>query len=207
MNTHRTTALLAAVVLGLTPALAACGGDEGSADAGTVPDSAEFNDADVAFATDMIPHHAQALMMVDMAAGHDLSPQVTALTDQIRAAQTPEIEQMTDWLEDWDQPVPETPRDHANAGHGAMGDLDDMGSMGDMPGMMSGDELEDLSSARGDAFEEMWLEAMIAHHEGAIEMAKEEVADGEYADAVALAEDIASSQQQEIDEMEKLLGE
>jgi uncharacterized protein (DUF305 family) len=206
MSTHRTTALLAAAVLGLAPTLAACGGDEGSADQGTVPESAEFNDADVDFATGMIPHHAQALMMVDMASTHDLSPEVTALTEQIRAAQTPEIEQMTDWLEDWDQPVPETPRDHANAGHG-MGDMGDMGSMGDMPGMMSGEELDELSSARGDAFEEMWLEAMIAHHEGAIEMADEEIADGEYADAVALAEDIASSQQQEIDEMEKLLGE
>jgi len=199
MNTHRTTALLAAVVLGLTPTLAGCGGDEGSAEESTVPESAEFNDADVDFATEMIPHHAQALMMVDMTAGHRLSPEVTALTEEIRAAQAPAIEQMSDWLVSWDRPVPETPRDHANAGHGS-GDMAGM----EIPGM-SHEMLEDLESARGQEFEQMWLQAMIDHHEGAVEMAEQEAADGEYADAVSLAEDIASSQQQEIDRMERLL--
>ena len=201
MRTHRTTALLAAVVMTASTTLTACG-DDGSTEEGTVPESAEFNDADVDFASEMIPHHAQALMMVDMATGHELSPQLTTLTEEIRAAQTPEIEQMTDWLESWDQPVPATPRDHANAGHGS----GDMSMFEDMPGMMSDDQLHELESAQGAAFEQMWLEAMIKHHRGAVEMAEQEVDDGEYAEAVSLAEDIASSQRQEIARMERLLG-
>ena len=80
-----------------------------------------------------------------------------------------------------------------------------MGDM-DMPGMATEEEMGALGEASGGAFEEMWLQMMIEHHEGAIEMAEEEVADGEFPDAVALAEDIAQAQAAEIDQMEKLLG-
>lgn len=178
--------------------LASCGGDETSTDT-TSDSAAEFNDADVEFATGMIQHHAQALVMVDLAMGKELDPRVTALTEQIRAAQAPEIELMADWLTDWDQPVPETMRDHANAHGGHMEDSD-------MPGMMSAEELDDLAAASGPAFQEMWLEMMVEHHEGAVEMAEDEVSEGEYADAVELAEDIIESQTAEIEQMEQMLG-
>lgn len=176
--------------------LASCGSeDEPAADAGS---GAEFNDADVAFATAMIPHHAQALVMVDMTMGKDLDPELAALTEQIRAAQTPEIETMTDWLTDWDQPVPETARDHANS-HDDM----DMGDS-DMPGMMSGEELDELEAASGPEFEAMWLEMMTEHHEGAVEMAETEIEDGKFPDAIALAEEIVEGQTAEIEQMEQL---
>jgi uncharacterized protein (DUF305 family) len=101
---------------------------------------------------------------------------------------------MTGGLEARSQPVRETQRDHANAEeHGS----DDSG--------MSMD-LDALESAHGEEFEQAWLEAMIEHHRGAVEMAEQEVADGEDADAVALAKDIAAAQQQEINQMERLLG-
>jgi uncharacterized protein (DUF305 family) len=196
--------------------LAACGDDGDTQDADatqTATNGDVFNDADLDFATAMIPHHAQALAMVDMTRGRELSPQVQRLTEDIQAAQVAEIERMVDWLTGWDQPVPETMRDHANAedpdgmgGH----DMDDpdgddrTGSA--MPGMMSDEELADLGAAHGREFEDMWLAMMIEHHEGAIEMAKDEQADGVYRPALDLAKSIATSQQAEIDQMRELLA-
>ncbi len=184
-----------------------CGDDASTADAQAAQTAANgdvFNAADVSFATEMIPHHAQALVMVDMTDGRDLSSEIRELTADIRAAQGPEIEQMVDWLTQWDKPVPETMRDHTNAeNHGMGGDFADSQ---DMPGMMSDEEMDDLEAARGHDFEAMWLEMMIEHHEGAIEMAEDEQADGIFGPAKALAESIETSQQAEIDLMKQLLG-
>jgi uncharacterized protein (DUF305 family) len=66
--------------------------------------------------------------------------------------------------------------------------------------------LDELGDARGHEFETMWLEMMVEHHEGAIEMAQDELADGVFQPAKDLAEGIATSQQAEIDLMNKLLG-
>ncbi|TNM37661.1 DUF305 domain-containing protein [Nocardioides albidus] len=199
MRKTLTAALLAASLL----TLAACGNDGGhdGHNGSNIPVSEEFNQADVDFATDMIQHHAQALSMVDLTDGRDLSPELAALAEQIRMAQGPEIETMVDWLNEWDQPVPETMRDHANAhGDGEM----EMDS--DMPGMMSQEQMDDLEAASGTEFEQMFLTMMIEHHEGAIEMAKTEQADGEHPDAIALAEEIEKSQTAEITTMNELLG-
>jgi uncharacterized protein (DUF305 family) len=190
---------LAAVAAALTLTLAGCS-SESSAD----PDG--FNDADVDFASDMIQHHAQALVMVDMTMGRDLDPEMVELTEQIRAAQAPEIEQMADWLEDWDQPVPETSRDHANAhadehGGDAGAEMD-----ADMPGMMSAEEMDALESAQGEEFRTMWLEMMIEHHQGAVEMAENVADDGQNAEVRALAEEIIRTQGEEISTMQDLLG-
>jgi uncharacterized protein (DUF305 family) len=199
---HRTRTRAAALALGLaTPfLLVACGSDDAASD---ISAGADFNAADVAFATDMIPHHAQALMMVDMADGRDLTPETAALMQEIEDAQGPEIELMTGWLEEWDQPVPDTSGMSMSGMEGM-----DHGSM-DMSGMsemMSAEDLDALDAASGSTFERMWLEMMIEHHEGAIEMAEIEVDEGEYADAVALAENIITAQRAEIDEMESLLA-
>lgn len=186
MHTRRTAAALAALALLLT----GCGDDSSGSD----PEAeAPFNEADVAFATEMIPHHAMALVMVDMLRKREVSDELAALGEQITAAQTPEIEQMSDWLEEWGEPVPETSRDHMNAHSGDMGmeDLDDMG----MGGMS------------GDTFEDHWLEMMIDHHQDAIDMSETEIEDGEFGDAVDLARSIVESQQAEIDQMEQMLEE
>jgi len=188
--------------------LAACGDDAYANAEQTAANGDVFNDEDVAFATAMIPHHAQALVMVDLTRGRELSPQVQQLTEDIQAAQGPETEKMVDWLTGWDQPVPETMRDHANAedsdemgGH----DMDDQ-TDSDMPGMMTDEELADLEAAQGQEFEDMWLEMMIEHNEGAIEMAKDEQADGVFKPAINLAASIEVSQQAEIDHMRELLA-
>lgn len=193
----RLAGLLAAGLLALT----ACGGDDGDTGS-SIPDSEPFNQTDVDFATEMIPHHAQALQMVDLTVSRDLDPTVARLAEDIRAAQGPEIEQLVDWLTAWDQPIPETARDHENADGGGMDDMD----TDDMPGMMSSDELDGLADLDGDAFEQRWLELMVEHHRGAIVMAEAEQADGAFGPAVDLASDIAQGQAAQVTEMEKLLG-
>jgi uncharacterized protein (DUF305 family) len=186
--------------------LAACGDDSaGEAQARqTAVNGDVFNGADVAFATAMIPHHAQALTMVDLTHGRDLSPEVEELTEQIRAAQAPEIERMVDWLTAWDKPVPATMRDHAHAESGDTGGEDTRDGQ-DMPGMMSEEDMSRLESASDQKFEDRWLEMMIEHHKGAIEMAEEEQADGIYRPATKLAGSIIASQRAEIDRMHALL--
>ncbi|GAB2637002.1 hypothetical protein GCM10027270_27380 [Nocardioides ginkgobilobae] len=208
----RTRFAALALALGSPLLLTACGGeDDTGAD---IPADAEFNAADVDFATGMIPHHAQALVMVDMADGRDISPETADLMERIEDAQGPEIELMTGWLEEWDQPVPDLgdmngmgSGDMSDMDHGDMdhGDMDDMGEMDGMTGMMSAEDMADLEAAEGSAFEQMWLSMMIEHHEGAVEMAEVEVAEGEYDEAVALAEEIIEAQEAEIAEMEALL--
>ncbi|HYG94968.1 MAG TPA: DUF305 domain-containing protein, partial [Nocardioides sp.] len=126
---------------------------------------------------------------------------VAGLAEEILATQGPEIELLTDWLTEWDQPVPETVRDHANA-HGDGG----MAMDSDLPGMVSEEQMTELEDAGAAEFEELWLETMIEHHQGAIEMARTEQDGGEYQPAVDLAGTIASVQQAEIDRMEEILG-
>jgi uncharacterized protein (DUF305 family) len=205
MHTHRSTRALGALTLGLALTLTACGSDDDGGSETAAVSTTEHNDADVAFASDMIQHHAQALAMVDLTIDRDLDPQVQRLAEAIRDAQGPEIETMGDWLTDWDEEVPETVRDHSNADGGMDDDMDeDMGS--GMPGMMSDDELRDLEDTPDADFQARWLEMMVEHHEGAVEMAKAEQQDGRFKPAVDLAEDIAASQTKEIDTMEELLG-
>jgi uncharacterized protein (DUF305 family) len=195
----RLSRTLAAVAAALTLTLAGCASSQSSAD----PNG--FNDADVDFAGDMIQHHAQALVMVDMTMGRDLDPEMVELTDEIRAAQAPEIEQMADWLEDWDQPVPETSRDHANAHAGEHGGDAGEEMDADMPGMMSAEEMDALEKASGEEFRTMWLEMMIEHHQGAVEMAETVVEEGQNAEVRALAEEIIRTQGEEISTMQDLL--
>ena len=160
----------------------------------TIPADATFNAADVAFAQGMIPHHRQAIEMADLVPSRGSSPEVATLARQIAAAQGPEIATMTSWLQGWDQTVPpDMGMDHS--GH----------DMGSMDGMMSADDMERLGGSNGAAFDRMWVEMMIVHHEGALTMAQREVADGKDPTAVALARSIIDSQTAEITAMRSLL--
>ncbi|BBX26914.1 DUF305 domain-containing protein [Mycolicibacterium chitae] len=167
----------------------------------SVEEAAAHNDADVMFAQMMLPHHAQAIEMSDMIlAKEDIPVEVTTLAGQIKAAQGPEIEQLESWLEQWGAPtsMPE--------GHHDMPGMDEESGMGGMKGMMSAEDMQALSQAQGTDAARLFLEQMIAHHEGAVEMAQTEVDDGQFPDAVALARSIIDTQQQEIETMRQLLS-
>lgn len=198
MFTARTT-LTAATALVAALTLAGCTATQQNetenAPAASASPTAEavFNDADVTFAQMMIPHHEQAIEMSDSLLEKDgVDEQVRELAEQIKDAQQPEIDQMKDWLDQWG----------ADESMGEMGH--DMGAMGD--GMMSEEDMGRLDDATGAEASALFLEQMIMHHEGAIEMAEVEVENGENPDAVALAERIIEDQTNEIAEMQDLLA-
>jgi len=187
---------LAALLVAATLTLAACGSND-STSAGS--GSGDHNKQDVTFASDMIPHHQQAVQMAKMAKAHAQSTEVKQLADDIEAAQGPEIKTMTGWLKAWGK---DPSGSLSGMGHGDMG-----GSMNnDMPGMMSDDDMTKLGQATGATFDQMWLKGMIAHHEGAVEMANTEIANGKNGDAIDLAKAIKAAQTKEIATMKKMLG-
>ena len=153
------------------------------------------NAADVAFATNMIPHHEQAVSMSELVPDRSSDPAVIELAAAISAAQAPEIETMKGFLTQWNAPVP-------GGGH----DGHDMGGM-PMPGMVDAEAMTKLQSLKGAQFDQLWLQSMIGHHEGAIDMAKTEIADGANADAKTFAQQIVTTQTAEIDQMKKMLGQ
>ena len=151
------------------------------------------NDADVAFVTDMIPHHEQAVGCRRLVPGRSTDPAVIKLAAEISAAQGPEIETMKGFLVQWNA--------SADSDHG--GSMEGM----QMPGMVDDATMTKLQSLKGAEFDTLWLQSMIGHHEGAIGMANTEIADGVNADAKALANDIVTAQQAEIGQMKKMLGQ
>ncbi|MEU9378822.1 DUF305 domain-containing protein [Streptomyces sp. NPDC048255] len=207
---RRASAVAAAAAAALV--LAACGSNGGSGAAGhnghpaaspsvTAPATpGRHNAADVAFATGMIPHHRQAVEMADLAPGRAESGQVKRLAEEIKKAQDPEIKTLSGWLASWGEPVPAADAtDHAQHGQPD-------GSGGSGGGMMSAEEMDELSKASGKAFDTAFMELMIKHHEGAVEMAKAEKSQGSFAEARTMADAIISSQSAEIDTMKGLLG-
>ncbi len=166
------------------------------------PAAAPHNAADVAFATGMIPHHGQAITMADMATSKATNPQVQTLAAAIKTAQGPEITTMSGWLTGWGQPVPSTTGGQDMAG---MGTGSNMGGMSGEAGMMSEQEMQQLSATTGAQFDRMWLQMMIKHHQGAVTMARTEVGNGQHPDAKQLAQRIIAAQNTEIATMTALL--
>ena len=167
--------------------------DETSAD-----QSAEFNDADVAFAREMIPHHQGALVMAEVATDRASDPRVVDLVERIEAGQDPEIDLMTGWLEEWGQPLEEQ-SDHMGGMHHGSESAGGTGTDGGMG-------MEDVPAA-GPEFDRMWLDAMMEHHDGAVAAARTEIEDGRNPEAIDLARLISETQTQEIEEMRQLLTE
>jgi uncharacterized protein (DUF305 family) len=153
---------------------------------------AGFNTDDVAFATNMIPHHQQAVELSALVPDRSTNPELIGLAKQISAAQQPEIETMKVFLVQWKENL------DAAAGHGGHG--------GTMQGMVDQATMTKLGSLSGAEFDTLWLESMISHHQGAIEMAKAEIANGENVDAKGLAQAIIDTQQAELGQMKQMLG-
>ena len=177
--------------------LAGCGGSSVSDVADKAVDAAKdavgFNDSDVMFSQMMIPHHEQAIELSDIALDPTVgaSDAVKNLATRIKAAQDPEITTMKAFLTTWKKGLtPDSSMDHS----------------GSMSGMLSGEDITKLSSLRGAEFDRAWMTGMIAHHEGAIEMAKDVLKDGKDSAVRTLANLVATVQDSEILEMKKLLG-
>ncbi|MFE5486444.1 DUF305 domain-containing protein [Streptomyces sp. NPDC056527] len=154
-----------------------------------------FNDADVAFAQAMIPHHEQALAMAKLADGRAEDAGVKKIVADVEKAQDPEIRKMKSWLKGWGKPESAGQSGHGGA-HGGHG----------MAGMMSEQDMKDLESLKGKAFDRKFAELMIAHHDGAVEMARAEQKDGRNETAKQLADEVVRTQSAEITELRKILG-
>jgi uncharacterized protein (DUF305 family) len=141
-----------------------------------------YSSQDIMFAEMMIPHHQQAIEMSDLALKNSTNPEVLALAQEIKDAQAPEIEQMKSW---------------------GASSMAHMGHM--MDGMLSDEEISELAAASGSEFDRLFLEGMIKHHEGAIEMA-EMVVDSKNDEVAALANAIIEAQRAEIATMKELLS-
>jgi uncharacterized protein (DUF305 family) len=147
--------------------------------------TSDFSGVDIMFAQMMIPHHQQAIDMSSLAVSRALSPEVKALASKISAEQGPEIEHMRSWLK------------AANA-------ATEMGHQMSMDGMLSDAELERLTNASGEEFDQLFILGMIAHHEGAIEMAQM-VVDSKNPEARELGTTVIKIQTLEIAELKALL--
>lgn len=172
----------------------ACGGshDMSSMDTVTPSSTTGATAADAMFAQMMIPHHEQAVVMATLAETRAASPEVVDLAAEIKGAQQPEIDQMTAWLNEWGVPV--------------MSGMDDMGGHEGhgMSGMLTKDQLSQLEDASGPEFDRLFAESMIEHHVGAIDMA-EDVVNSQDPRVAALATEIITTQQVEIDQLRAFL--
>lgn len=167
------------------------------------------HEADVAFMSGMIHHHAQALVMSRLAPTHGASPAVQTLTARIINAQTDEIAVMTRWLEERGRPAPQVAADGTVTMPMAMpGMPGHMEHDGQMPGMLSPEQLEQLRNAQDREYDRLFLTYMIQHHNGAVAMVRELFAtDGAAQDDLTfkLASDIQVDQRTEVARMQLML--
>jgi uncharacterized protein (DUF305 family) len=141
-----------------------------------------FSQSDINFAEMMIPHHEQAIEMSDIAFKNTTNPEVLQLAQEIKDAQASEIDLMKSWP---------GVKESTHAGHM-------------MDGMLSEDELSALRNARDAEFDRLFLQGMIKHHQGAIEMALD-VKDSESKVVADLSAAIIKQQEIEIAAMNELL--
>jgi uncharacterized protein (DUF305 family) len=162
------------------------------------------NEADVEFMAGMIPHHAQAVIMAGWAPTHGARPDVAILCERIVVGQRDEIATMQQWLREHGQEVPDaTSTRHKMKMNGMTHDML-------MPGMMTDEQMAALDKARGPEFDRLFLEGMIRHHQGAIDMV--DVLFKSYGAAqdelvFKFATDVHADQSIEIDRMHEMLGD
>lgn len=214
----------AALVAGLVLMLGACsGGDEEPTSTATSPDapvlqpgepgepntslsgtsavaspSASHNAADVDFLQDMITHHAQAVVMGDLAEEELTDPKVKAMAARISAEQKPEMRGMARTLKSWKEKVP--PQAH-NPNFGVR---DGHSSHSGMPGMASREDLEKLGDATGEDADRLYLDLMIKHHQGAVTMCETLGRHGSDERTGELGDDISVTQTKQIEQMKAM---
>lgn len=188
-------AKLLAVAAALVAALMVAGCGK-SSDYSQSTDKSAHNRADEVFATGMIPHHQQGLDLSALVPNHSTDPQLVKLASGIAAAQGPQIQRLKGFIVQWS--------DEADSHAGGQ---EDNGGMADMPmhGMVDQATMTKLASLDGPDFDKLWLQSMIGHHRGAVEMAQAEIDNGLNTDAVTMAHNIVTTQQAEIDQMTKML--
>jgi uncharacterized protein (DUF305 family) len=155
-------------------------------------------EADVRVLQDMVVHHAQAVVMVELASPHLTDPEVKSLAARIGDEQRPEIDAMARWLESHDQSVPPQAQDPRRG----TGSHDHAG----MPGMASEADLRRLSQARGVESDRLWLTLMTRHHRGALAMVVTQHRDGRDELVSQMGDEMHVTQAVQIEHMERMLA-
>lgn len=153
--------------------------------------------ADVRFMQSMIGHHAQALEMTEFLRTRSDREDMRLLARRIELSQADEISMMRRWLQRRGE---QAPSEHDHHAPGATL----------MPGMLSPEEMGRLSAATGVAFDRLFLELMIKHHDGALTMVADLFANpgaGQEPEIFAFASDVDADQRIEIDRMSAMLSE
>ena len=162
-----------------------------------------YSDADIAFMTGMIPHHAQAVIMAGWAPSHGGRSDVAILCARIVVGQTDEIRSMQQWLSDRGLPVPDAVSTRMKMKmNGIEHDML-------MPGMLTDEEMAELDKAKAPEFDRLFLLGMIKHHQGAIDMVTDLFkAYGAAQDDTIykFASDVFADQSIEIEVMRKMLA-
>ncbi len=198
---RKTATAVIAVVAAVT--LAGCGGASDRRDGGGTEaaspeapvitgEPAGYNAADITFANTVIPHHKQAIALSALVPDRSADPELTALASRIAATAQPEINILNVFLVQWNQ----TPQ---------MGIAAESGLEPTMPGKVDDATMARLKSLRGPEFDRLWLQSMIGHHQGAVVIARSEIANGDNVDAVAMAKTLVATQEAEIGQMKKML--
>ncbi len=166
------------------------------ADGGIPP----YKEADVKFLQGMIAHHAQAVTMSAFAPGNNAGGDIRVLAERIAVAQADEIVFMQRWLRGRKQSVPDPSNPHA------MHDAEMHDQL--MPGMLSPEQMIELSQATGPTFDRLYLRYMIQHHEGALVMLDKLFGSngaGQDDDIFKFASDVSADQSTEIARMKRML--
>jgi uncharacterized protein (DUF305 family) len=149
------------------------------------------SEADLEYVARMIVHHEQALTMTALAPERAQNETVRGLASRIHDTQGPEISGMKQWQRQYAESAP---------AHGHSADLPEV-DHGSMPGMATDEQLAALEAARGADFDRLFLELMIAHHEGAVQMAVELLSSGTDVRVEEMANDVVASQTDEVERM------
>jgi uncharacterized protein (DUF305 family) len=169
----------------------------------TRPTPPQLVAADVEFMQGMIMHHTQAVVMTAMIESHTENKHVRALGAKISSSQSDEIRFMQRWLAARGQRL--------SMSMPGMPDMDMSGKpMAPMPGMLTPEQMDALSKARGAEFDRLFLTGMIQHHGGALTMVKDlfnTPGAGQDAELFEFATDADNTQRAEIKIMQGMLDE
>ncbi|MEH1130589.1 DUF305 domain-containing protein [Micromonospora sp. CPCC 206061] len=191
----RSLALLASAAGAVIALVAGCGGDSASPSDGATPlaetpaSATAFNDADVMFAQQMIPHHQQVVDLAKLAQTKASSAGLKRLAADMKAADTTVVSTITTMLTGWGKPT---------AMEGEM-------AHGSMPGMTSEKDVDMLKSMSGTEFDRMFIQVMIAHHNGSMQMTMEQQSNGASPEAKALAGQMHQTQTEQVARLQEIL--
>lgn len=199
-----------AVVLAVGLALSACGTSGAAPTAGGAPSShgastgGRDNEADVAFAQGMLIHDRQGVEVAGMAPTRAVSPEVKGLASAVLAVDQLHLATLTGWLHTWGAPVPADKGSGDPAGTGDTASAS-AGRSVTVVGLLDSEAVIELGNGHGRAWDQLFLQGMSTFQDGALQMAKSELAHGANTDARALARKVIAADSAEVSQIQQLL--